>query len=209
MPRPRFEHLDPARKATILRTAAKEFAEHGFEGASYNLIIERSGLSKGVMYYYFDDKEDLYLTVLKDALARLMTEVGELPSPKNALEFWRSFEAMYERCLHLFQNDPTALGLGRSLIKTTARGNSTALNEVRQLARDWMESLIKSGQEVGAIRNDLPEGLLISVLVALEEGIDLWLAEQLGGLSQDQLRVLSVTLTALFQRVAAPREFLK
>ena len=204
MPRPRFEKLEPARQAAILEVAAREFSEHGFEGASYNTIIERSGLSKGAMYYYFDDKEDLYLTVLRSLLLRLLAEVGELPPPGSASEFWEGFAALYGRCLRVFQEHPTALGLGRSLIKTTARGSSTALNEVRQLTRDWMDALIQSGQRVGAIRRDLPEGLLLAALMGLEEGLDLWLAEQLGALSAAQLEAMSATLTDLFRRLAAP-----
>ena len=67
MPRPRFDKLDLQTRSRILETAAEGFADSGFE-VSYNAIIERTGLSKGVMYYYFDDKEDLYLTLVCKAL---------------------------------------------------------------------------------------------------------------------------------------------
>ena len=43
MPRPRFESLDPTRRAAILAAAAEELAASGLEGASYNRIIERAG----------------------------------------------------------------------------------------------------------------------------------------------------------------------
>ena len=58
MPRPRFEKLPPEKRETILETAAKEFAEFGYEGASLNQILAKSGISKGAAYYYFDNKED-------------------------------------------------------------------------------------------------------------------------------------------------------
>ena len=32
--------------------------------SAYNRIIERAGISKGAMYYYFADKQDLFATVL-------------------------------------------------------------------------------------------------------------------------------------------------
>ena len=64
MPRPRFDKLPPERQATILDAATVEFATAGYENASLNRIIERAELSKGATYYYFDGKEDLYLTVL-------------------------------------------------------------------------------------------------------------------------------------------------
>jgi AcrR family transcriptional regulator len=205
MPRPRFERLEPARRAQILEVAAREFAEHGFDAASYNAIIERSGLSKGVFYYYFDDKEDLYLTVLRELLLEFLSGVSALPSSQSAAQFWVDMSDIYERCLHIFQEHPTALGLGRSLIKLTARGNATALNEVRQLTQSWMLGLLESGQQIGAIRQDLPKELLLSVLMGLEEGIDLWLTDQLGALSSEQITELAKTLTDLFRRVSEPR----
>ena len=69
MPLPRFDKLDDPRKRAILAAAAEELAERGFAGASYNRIIERAGISKGAMYYYFADKDDLYRTVLQAAIA--------------------------------------------------------------------------------------------------------------------------------------------
>ena len=59
MPLPRFQNLDQLRKRAILTAAAEEFGERGFAAASYNRIIERAGISKGAMYYYFADKDDL------------------------------------------------------------------------------------------------------------------------------------------------------
>ena len=72
MPRPRFHRLAAEKQAHILAVATTEFAEHGFDGASYNRIIEKAGLSKGAMYYYFDDKTDLYGTVVQGAFQELM-----------------------------------------------------------------------------------------------------------------------------------------
>ncbi len=51
MPLPRFEKLDEPRRRAILAAAAEEFGDLGFDGASYNRIIKRAGISKGAMYY--------------------------------------------------------------------------------------------------------------------------------------------------------------
>ena len=67
-----------------------------------------------------------------------------------------------------------------------------------------MEEFIRHGQELHAVRDDLPEGLLISILMGLEEGIDFWLADQVGDLDAAQLDVLADTLTSVYRRVAEP-----
>src|SRR5436190_11854477 len=107
MPLPRFEKLDPPRKTSILAAAAEEFGERGFEGASYNRIIERAGISKGAMYYYFADKDDLYRTVLDAALALWLSDVGfQTFEADDAEAFWRACREMYERSLRFMLADP-------------------------------------------------------------------------------------------------------
>ncbi len=207
MPRPRFEKLEPERRAAILRVAAEEFAEHGYEASSFNRIIERSGVSKGAFYYYFDDKEDVYATVLRDAMQRLVLEAGDVGSAKNPTEFWREFEAWYVRSLRMFQDEPHAVGLARSLVKALARGAATGvLADLRAFARGFMETFIHQGQAVGAIRKDLPHDLLVAVVMALEEGIDLWLGERIGAMSEAEMASSASMLTRLYRRVVEAPE---
>jgi AcrR family transcriptional regulator len=42
-------------------------------GASLNRILEQAGISKGSAYYYFDDKADVFLTVVQ----RYLLEIAE------------------------------------------------------------------------------------------------------------------------------------
>jgi AcrR family transcriptional regulator len=205
MPRPRFEKLDSELRRRILASATEEFAEHGFEGASYNRIIERSGLSKGAMYYYFDDKHDLFVTTLTDAFRRLIVETGSVEAAHTAAEFWQEVRAWYRRSLQLCQDDPATIGLIRSLMKSVERGNgSVALTELRRLGRGYLDDFIRRGQELNAVRSDLPDGLLTSILMALEEGIDLWLADQIDTLDGAEMDAIAETVTAVYRGVAAP-----
>lgn len=205
LPRPRFAKLDPERRASILAAATEEFAEHGFEGASYNRIIERCGLSKGAMYYYFDDKEDLFVATLTDAFQRLVFESGSVQAASTAEGFWREVRAWYRHALQLCQDEPASIGLIRSLMKRVERGTgSAALTELRRLGRGYLEDFIRRGQQLRAVRDDLPEGLLTSILMALEEGIDFWLADQVSDLDAAQLDVIADTLAAVYRRVAEP-----
>ena len=206
MPRPRFEKLDEERRRAILGIAAEEFAEHGYEAASYNRIIERSGLSKGAVYYYFDDKEDLYTTVLRDAMQRLVLDVGDMKAATDPASFWREFERWYVRSLRAFQQEPSAVGLARSLLKAITRGSAGGvLVELRSLARTWLDRIIEQGQSLGAIRTDLPADLLGSVLAGLEEAIDLWLGERIGAMSADEIERTAAMLTGLYRDVAEPK----
>src|SRR5262249_26423825 len=154
---------------------------------------------------YFDDKEDLYVTVLKDALQRLVIHVEELSAAKDAASFWREFELWYRRSLVAFQQDPHAVALARSLVKAMSRGaGHGGLVDVRRCGMTWMHAFVQHGQEIGAVRRDLPPDLLPAVLMALEEGIDLWLGERIGGMDATELEEAAVMLTKLYRRVAEP-----
>jgi len=67
-----------SKQAAILVASAEEFAECGYEGASLVRIARQAGISKGSLYYYFDDKEDLFISVWEQAMERLMEVSGSL-----------------------------------------------------------------------------------------------------------------------------------
>jgi AcrR family transcriptional regulator len=59
---------DPeATRAAILRAATVEFSQSGLGGARVDRIAERAGINKRMLYYYFGNKEDLFLAVLEQA----------------------------------------------------------------------------------------------------------------------------------------------
>jgi AcrR family transcriptional regulator len=61
---------DPARnRKRILRAATKEFARAGLGGARVDRIAERAGANKRMLYYYFGNKEALFLAVMEESYA--------------------------------------------------------------------------------------------------------------------------------------------
>ena len=55
----------------ILDAAAKEFAEHGLDGARMDDIARGTNTSKRMIYYYFGSKENLYKAVLHENYLRI------------------------------------------------------------------------------------------------------------------------------------------
>lgn len=51
-------------RATIVDCAIRLFAEQGYDGTSIRDIVEAAGVTKPVLYYYFDNKEDLFRSVV-------------------------------------------------------------------------------------------------------------------------------------------------
>lgn len=68
MPSSQFLHLSPDKQQQIIQSSLGEFAEHGYDVASTNRIVQRAGISKGVLFKYFRDKEALFLYVCEVAI---------------------------------------------------------------------------------------------------------------------------------------------
>jgi AcrR family transcriptional regulator len=65
VPKVSQEHLD-ARRAQIIEGARKAFAELGYEGATVAKLEEATGLSRGAIFHYFQDKKDLFIELAMD-----------------------------------------------------------------------------------------------------------------------------------------------
>ncbi len=62
-----FEEIRTAKKELIMNAALEEFAEHGYHASSINKITKRAGVSKGLLYNYFESKEALLKEIIKKA----------------------------------------------------------------------------------------------------------------------------------------------
>lgn len=55
------------RREQLIEFARKRFAEQGYHPTSVSEIVSGLGVGKGVFYWYFDSKEQLFLEILSDA----------------------------------------------------------------------------------------------------------------------------------------------
>lgn len=202
-PRDRLLALSPERQAQLLDPAEAEFAAHGFEAASLNRILAAADMSKGQAYYYVADKADLYRAVVERALGRLVTRLDvRLPDPANADEFWAGIAAFLETLTVALQEDRRMAELGRSIYEGPQ--TQAALAEPMAQIRAEMARLVILGQSVGAVRDDLPQSLLVGVLFAAAREIDRWFAEHWQELSPDEALHLNAETLGLLRAIAAP-----
>ena len=66
-----------ARREQLLDVALQIFGQQGFHGTSMNDVAEAAGVTKPVLYQHFESKRDLYLSLLDDVGARLLTEIAK------------------------------------------------------------------------------------------------------------------------------------
>jgi len=69
---------DPAKRAQILEGAGEVFMRVGFDAASMNDITRAAGVSKGTIYVYFENKEELFRTIILETRKRIFADLRSI-----------------------------------------------------------------------------------------------------------------------------------
>jgi TetR/AcrR family transcriptional regulator len=69
----KFLNLDSDKQNRIINAAIQEFAQKGYSSASTNEIVKEAGISKGLLFHYFQNKKQLFL-FLFDSCMELITD---------------------------------------------------------------------------------------------------------------------------------------
>ncbi len=66
-----FEEIRDQKKKLIMDTAMHLFASEGFYKTSISEIARKAGISKGLMYNYFESKDDLLLRIVTEGMEEM------------------------------------------------------------------------------------------------------------------------------------------
>ena len=66
--KPRWERRKDARPQELLAAALDLFVERGFASTRLEDVARRAGVSKGTLYLYFTNKEELFKAVVRDSI---------------------------------------------------------------------------------------------------------------------------------------------
>lgn len=141
---PARSHDAERTRRDILEVASREFARNGLSGARVDEIAARTRSSKRMIYYYFGDKEGLYLRALEDAYrevrageAKLDTKgLPPLEALRQLVEFTFDHHHRHEEFIRLvmIENIHGAKYLERS--EAIRDINASAIDHIAEIYRD-------------------------------------------------------------------------
>jgi AcrR family transcriptional regulator len=205
MPRPRFLRADATLQQALLDAAARELAAHGYAGASLNAILLAAGLSKGAFYYYFDDKADLAAAVLEREIRQW--DLSELPRGNTVEEFWAHLESFSQQSMAKLRESPERSDLITRL--GSAMPNEPALQERCAPLIASMQAQVgafwQHGQELGAVRTDLPVAAVVAVTQAAKTALASALLPADRGATPDEILAFTRVYFDLLRRIVEPR----
>ena len=190
MPLARFERLEPERRRKLIEAATQEFAAQGYDGASLARIARLAGLSKPAIYYYFEDKGDIYSTVVREAWRRLSPPTQLEFQSLDAGSFWPALESFHLASFERTREEPWLIAAWK-LAYHPPPASAGAVAEVFEAGRAFLSALVRRGQELGVVRADLPEDLLIALFTGADNAADHWLVDRWDDLGPEEVERLS------------------
>ena len=142
-------------QADILRVALEVFARNGLAGARMDEIAARTATSKRMIYYYFGDKEGLYLRSLEEAYRNVRAHEAKLDleglGPVEALR--RLIEFTFDH--HRQNEDFIRLVMIENIHKGQYLESSSAIRELNKGVIASLERVVARGKIDGVFRADV------------------------------------------------------
>ncbi|MFH5184270.1 TetR/AcrR family transcriptional regulator [Paenibacillus sp. TAB 01] len=167
------------RRDQIMQAALKVFARRGCLGTKMSMIAAEAGISHGLLYHYFKSKDELFITLVRDAMTEAASEMNhiyELPG------------SPIEKIKALTENILDEKGAPYFLLIHQTRTAEGVPEEARQLVEHYsMERFVEQllplfteGQQLGEIAEGDASRLIASYLSILS-GLMVLHAQEGGG----------------------------
>ncbi|HUX96092.1 MAG TPA: TetR/AcrR family transcriptional regulator [Bacteroidales bacterium] len=152
-----FEEIREEKKALIMNVALEHFAREGYHNTTISHIARHAGISKGLMYNYFNSKDEL----LSEIINRSLDEISKYFDPdkdgylteeefdlfirklfyilREKLHFWRLF---YQFLMQKDVRDKflkTHLGLVKSVEAIYSNNNSPFLSSMTRILTEYFQ----------------------------------------------------------------------
>jgi len=144
-----------ATRDSILRAAIKVFAKHGFSGGSVEKISKAAKSVDRMIYYYFGNKEGLFVAVLEEIYRRFNdAEAGLQLDPEKPVE---SLEAMIRFVVQYYRDHPEFVSLlnSENLHRGKHIGKSLRAREYSSPVIGTTELVLRHGIAQGLFRPEI------------------------------------------------------
>ena len=158
-------------RGLLLQAAFREMYRSGFRSADLDAILAAAGVTKGALYYHFDNKEALGYAVVDEVIASNLHQkwVQPLRNAKNPIDVLVRIvqsESLkredVQRGCPLLNLSQEMSGLDEGFRRRTAK-----------VFRNWHDAMaeaLREGQKRGLVRSDINANETATFLIAAYEG---------------------------------------
>ncbi len=157
-------------RGRIIQSAIECFSKNGFDRTRMDEISLLADLSKGTLYNYFDNKEDLFNAICEDSLDLLKIQLDQLFT-KSRDDLIFNAELFYEN-FQKIQKEGSAKVFFEALSESTRNPKlKTILFKHRVKIYKLVENYLQIQSDKGFIKGDMNLTYVASGMVSLFDGI--------------------------------------
>ena len=168
------EHRE-GRRAELLDSALACFSEHGYEATTVDQIVQTAGASKGMLYTYFDSKEQMFVELVnqrtRQFLGRLNAAFATLPSAWDKLSYL--LESYRLAPLDGDARKWTAVYLEFFLSTSRSEVRSAFMQRRYEQFLNLLVEVVEEGKQAGEFRLNVNSAAVAALYWAVSDGIHL------------------------------------
>lgn len=165
----KFESLPDERQEAIVNAAVEAFGRNDYKGASTEDIARRAGISKGLLFFYFKNKKELYLYLME----RLMDKVSALVVDDEFYEI----DDFFELLIYAAEKKRVVLAKFPYLLEFSIRAFYPEHKDVKDTMNDWTQRQIDfmfaayfKNVRFDRFRDDIDPKYVLNLLIWLADG---------------------------------------
>lgn len=156
-------------KRKILDAAVEEFGTYGYDGATVNQICQKHGISKGLIYHNFENKDDLYLACVEEA-------VNGFISFMQGKSFASDFKYYMQERYSFFEKNPCYSRLIFDFLLTDDKTFAEKIRQVKDKYDNFNRDIYLSAIDTLKLRKGVTRGDALDYYTLLQNMLNSYLS---------------------------------
>lgn len=149
-----LKKLTEEKMVEILETGIKEFAQNGLDRSNINVIAKKAGISVGVLYKYYEDKEAFFLACLRRSLDVLESVLDEVVACEDKILV--RAEKLIRAVQHFSRKYSNYINMYNEITSGSSKKFAPLLaSEIESVTAKTYSEFIAKAMEDGDIRKDI------------------------------------------------------
>jgi AcrR family transcriptional regulator len=164
-----------AKRDAILHAAGPVLQREGINGATMAAIANEAGVDRATIYYYFQDKQEIFRTAIHDGLVEMVAALEDIAASGHSAEVrlrdsiravMRAYERHYPQLYIFFQD-----GAMSSIIDNHLNAEILASGARYEAL---VEAAVRDGVESGVFVTPLPPKMFAKIVVGMLNWTSRW-----------------------------------
>lgn len=163
------------KKRRIVEAAVKLISERGYHKATTVLIARESGVSQGMIFHYFKNKENLFFVLLKEGSDKLLQAMEE--GIKGKTDTIEKIAGVIEAYLGLAGKEEKLFQLLTRQVRSSGVSSKKLARMEVERPVDFLKEIIEQGMREGIIRRMDAEAAVLCLLGMVDYTVLGWMIE--------------------------------